>query len=47
MDGGPFGEDIGLVIIGRPRGDPDSEVEHAAGAGSVALVVDDDGPGRP
>ncbi|GGM48384.1 zinc ribbon domain-containing protein [Haloarcula argentinensis] len=46
MDGGPFGEDIGLVIIGDcPRGDPDSEVEHAAGAGSVALVVDDDGPG--
>ncbi|MFB6223753.1 MAG: zinc ribbon domain-containing protein [Haloarcula sp.] len=46
LDGGPFGDSIGLVIVSDcPRGDPDSDIEHAAGAGSVALVVSEGGHG--
>ncbi|GAA0682390.1 OB-fold domain-containing protein [Natronoarchaeum mannanilyticum] len=44
---GPWNDGVGLVVVGDcPRGEPDSEVEHAAGAGAAALVVDGDGPGR-
>lgn len=47
LDAGPWGEKIGLVIISDcPKGAPDSDVEHAAGAGSAALVVDGNGPGK-
>jgi hydroxymethylglutaryl-CoA synthase len=53
VDAGPWpghGDDdggIGLVIAADcPAGEPDSEVEHAAGAGAAALVLDADGLGR-
>lgn len=46
LDGGPFGDRVGLVVVSDcPQGAPDSDVEHAAGAGAVALVVNDSGPG--
>ena len=46
LDAGPWGEDIALVIASDcPRGEPDSEREHAAGAGAAAFVLERDGPG--
>ncbi|MFC7134787.1 MULTISPECIES: OB-fold domain-containing protein [Salinibaculum] len=46
LDAGPFGEGVGLVVVSDcPQGAPDSGVEHAAGAGAAALVLDSDGPG--
>ncbi|WP_049981315.1 zinc ribbon domain-containing protein [Halolamina rubra] len=46
-DGGPADGGIGLVVVADcPRGEPDSGVEHAAGAGAAALVVDADAPGE-
>ncbi|MFW5938905.1 MAG: zinc ribbon domain-containing protein [Halolamina sp.] len=44
--GGDGGDDVGLVIVADcPRGAPDSEIEHATGAGAVALVLDESGAG--
>jgi len=44
---GPWEGGVGLVIVGDcPRGEPDSGVEHAAGAGAAALVLSEDGPGH-
>lgn len=44
---GPWNDGVGLVIVSDcPQGEPDSDVEHAAGAGAAALVVDSDGPGQ-
>jgi len=38
---GPWDDGVGLVIAGDcPQGDPDSGIEHAAGAGAGAIVVD-------
>ncbi len=50
LDAGPWtraGEgEISLVIAADcPRGEPDSEIEHAAGAGAAAFVLDCDAPG--
>lgn len=46
LDAGPWGESVALVIASDcPRGAPDSEREHAAGAGAAAFVLDSDGPG--
>jgi hydroxymethylglutaryl-CoA synthase len=52
LDAGPWAAngaaetDIGLVIAADcPRGEPDSEIEHAAGAGAAAFVLDGDAPG--
>jgi hydroxymethylglutaryl-CoA synthase len=46
LDAGPWGDDIGIVIVGdSPQGAPDSAIEHAAGAGAAAVVLDGDGPG--
>ncbi|MEF8784975.1 MAG: zinc ribbon domain-containing protein [Haloarculaceae archaeon] len=46
LDAGPWGDDIGIVIVGdSPQGAPDSATEHAAGAGAAAVVLDGDGPG--
>ncbi len=46
LDAGPWGDDIGIVVIGdSPQGAPDSATEHAAGAGAAAVVLDGDGPG--
>ncbi|WP_435116219.1 zinc ribbon domain-containing protein [Halolamina sp. C58] len=51
LDAGPWnepgaGDGIGLVIAADcPRGHPDSEVEHAAGAGATAFVLAADAPG--
>jgi len=46
LDAGPYGDGVGLVAVGDcPRGAPDSEQEHAAGAGGAAVVLDDEGPG--
>jgi hydroxymethylglutaryl-CoA synthase len=42
----PLDEGVALVVASDcPRGVPDSETEHAAGAGAGALVVSADGPG--
>jgi hydroxymethylglutaryl-CoA synthase len=47
LDAGPWGDGIGLVVVAdAPRGEPDSGIEHAAGAGAAALVLDDEGPGE-
>jgi len=44
---GPWGDGVGLVVASDcPRGAPDSETEHAAGAGAAALVLAGEGPGR-
>ncbi|RBI64437.1 ACP synthase [halophilic archaeon] len=41
---GPW-DGVGLVVAADcPRGEPDSEEEHAAGAGAAAFVLADDGP---
>lgn len=46
LDAGPWGEQIALVAVADcPRGAPDSEQEHAAGAGAAAVVLDGTGPG--
>jgi hydroxymethylglutaryl-CoA synthase len=46
LDAGPWGDGVGLVAVGDcPRGAPDSEREHAAGAGGAAVVLDGEGPG--
>lgn len=46
LDAGPWSEGVGLVIVSDcPQGEPDSDIEHAAGAGAAALVLDGDGPG--
>lgn len=46
LDAGPWGEGVALVVASDcPRGEPDSEREHAAGAGAAAFVLDGDGPG--
>ena len=46
LDAGPWGGDIGLVVVSDcPEGTPDSGIEHAAGAGAAALVLDGAGPG--
>jgi hydroxymethylglutaryl-CoA synthase len=46
VDAGPWGEGVGVVVASDcPRGAPDSGVEHAAGAGAGAVVLDADGPG--
>jgi hydroxymethylglutaryl-CoA synthase len=43
---GPWEDGVGLVVVSDcPRGEPDSAIEHAAGAGAGALVVDDGAPG--
>ncbi len=47
LDAGPWSDGVGLVVVSDcPKGDPDSSIEHAAGAGAAALVLDGDGPGR-
>lgn len=33
-----------VVAADAPRGDPDDDLDHAAGAGAVALLMADDGP---
>jgi hydroxymethylglutaryl-CoA synthase len=39
-------EGVGVVVASDcPQGAPDSGIEHAAGAGAAAVVVDDEGPG--
>ena len=46
LDAGPWADGVGLVVVSDcPNGDPDSGIEHAAGAGAAALVLDGDGPG--
>ncbi len=46
LDAGPWGERVGVVVASDcPRGAPDSEREHAAGAGAGAVVLASDGPG--
>lgn len=52
LDAGPWGsspeqaDSIGLVVVADcPRGAPDSEIEHAAGAGAAAVVLAPDGAG--
>ncbi|UHQ98961.1 zinc ribbon domain-containing protein (plasmid) [Natrinema zhouii] len=46
LDAGPWGEAVALVVASDcPRGEPDSEREHAAGAGAAAFVLEADGPG--
>ena len=46
LDAGPWTDGVGLVVATDcPQGEPDSGVEHAAGAGAAALVLDGDGPG--
>ena len=51
LDAGPWSGDdgstdgVGLVVVAdSPRGEPGSEIEHAAGAGAAALVLDGDAP---
>ena len=42
---GPWGDGVGLVVAADcPRGEPDSDEEHAAGAGAAAFVLDAEGP---
>jgi len=46
LDAGPWGEQVGVVVASDcPRGAPDSDVEHAAGAGAGAVVLASEGPG--
>ena len=46
FEAGPWSDGPGLVIASDcPRGDPDSAIEHAAGAGAVAILLDGGGPG--
>ena len=46
LDAGPWADGVALVIASDcPRGEPDSEREHAAGAGAAAFVLDGDSPG--
>jgi len=46
LDSGPWGEQVGVVVASDcPRGAPDSELEHAAGAGAGAVALASDGPG--
>jgi len=50
LDAGPWngsaGDGIGLVVVADcPHGEPDSEIEHAAGAGAAAFVLAADAPG--
>jgi len=46
LDAGPWTDGVGLVVVSDcPQGEPDSAIEHAAGAGAAALVVDGEGPG--
>ena len=46
LDAGPWNGGVGLVAVGDcPRGGPESEREHAAGAGGAAVALDGDGPG--
>ncbi|PSP54465.1 ACP synthase [Halobacteriales archaeon QS_1_67_19] len=41
---GPWDDSVGLVVASDcPRGDPDSESDHAAGAGAAAFVLSDAG----
>lgn len=41
---GPWDDGVGLVVAADcPQGEPDSEVEHAAGAGAAAFVLSPDG----
>ncbi|WP_254768014.1 zinc ribbon domain-containing protein [Salinilacihabitans rarus] len=35
-----------VVAADAPRGDPDDEIDHAAGAGAAAFVLDREGPAR-
>ena len=46
LETGPWKDGVGLVIASDcPRGAPDSAIEHAAGAGAVAILLDGGGPG--
>ncbi|AGN00441.1 acyl carrier protein synthase [Salinarchaeum sp. Harcht-Bsk1] len=46
VEAGPWSDGVGIVIASDcPNGAPDSAIEHAAGAGAVALVLDLDGAG--
>lgn len=46
LDAGPWGERVGVVVASDcPRGAPDSELEHAAGAGAGAIVLAGEGSG--
>jgi hydroxymethylglutaryl-CoA synthase len=46
LDAGPWGDRVAVVVASDcPRGAPDSEREHAAGAGAAAFVLDGAGPG--
>jgi len=46
LEAGPWADGVGLVLASDcPRGAPDSAIEHAAGAGAAALVLDGAGPG--
>lgn len=47
LDAGPWGDRVAIVVASdAPRGSPDSGIEHAGGAGAVALVLSEDGPVR-
>jgi len=46
LDAGPWGERVGVVVASDcPRGAPEGQLEHAAGAGAGAVVLAADGPG--
>lgn len=46
LDIGPWEDGVGVVVVSDcPVGTPESDVEQAAGAGAVSLVLDSDGPG--
>jgi hydroxymethylglutaryl-CoA synthase len=46
VDAGPWEDTVGLVVASDcPRAAPDDAVEHAAGAGAAAVVLDREGPG--
>jgi len=46
LDAGLWADGVAVVVASDcPRGEPDSEREHAAGAGAAAFVLDGDGPG--
>lgn len=46
LDAGPWNDGVGVVVVSDcPKGAPDSGIEHAAGAGGAALVLDGEGPG--